>query len=200
VLDDESLDELQEIMTYKNKHNVTRQELAAAYLSLVYQNAIAKSALSNTIRLFNITSEIKLPITFNGLNQLISADNDNQTLKYQTRWYCSNCLQIKDAIESRTQRECKVCKKQFTKYFSLDIENQIRKIFESTNILNKRPNEKIINNNNNNNEFLNDITDGKLHLNMHRNIQDRLKEAYDYNDIYSFLINTDGISLSKVAN
>jgi hypothetical protein len=74
-----------------------------------------------------------------------------------------------------------------TSYFSLSIEQQIRQIFATNNVLasQKQPRSD--------DETITDIQDGRIY----KRFIDDLAETnphFNKNDIFSFLINTDGVS------
>jgi hypothetical protein len=47
--------------------NVTREELAAAYLTAFFEGKITQSALTEFLQISNATNDIKLPTRFDGL-------------------------------------------------------------------------------------------------------------------------------------
>lgn len=60
----------------KYTNEISREDLVAAYLTAFFDGRITQSALSNFLCISNITSEVKLPTSFDGLiNLLIGTDN-----------------------------------------------------------------------------------------------------------------------------
>ena len=87
---------------------VSREEQAAAYLTLFFKGKLTQTALATAIELSNITSSVKIPTSFDGLLNIIS--NKANLAEYDTTWYCGFCLIcIPDKDLPAFQRECSVC-------------------------------------------------------------------------------------------
>ena len=87
--------------------DITKDELAAAYLTLFFDAKVTQTALATTIKLFNITSSIKLPSSFDGLLNILV--NKSDLLDFKKTWFCGCCLKLITALENRSQRLCSKC-------------------------------------------------------------------------------------------
>jgi hypothetical protein len=65
---------------------ITREELAAAYLTLFFKGKLTQSSLSTAIELSNITSPIKLPTNFDGLLNIITKKKHRSNIKNLVLW------------------------------------------------------------------------------------------------------------------
>jgi len=92
---------------YHFGEEITEEALAAAYLSAFYNGRTTQSSLADYLKLSNLTSQIKLPTTFNGLRNLVMGNHEQLT--YSKSWYCSNCMKIYDKLSNSHQRLCTVC-------------------------------------------------------------------------------------------
>jgi DNA-directed RNA polymerase subunit RPC12/RpoP len=90
-----------------NKPDVTKEELAAAYLTVFYDCNLTQSGLSTIIKLSNITSGIKLPTNFDGLLNLLTK---KKLIDYEKRYFCGRCLILLTDLQHRSQRACSACK------------------------------------------------------------------------------------------
>lgn len=106
----------------KYTNEISREDLAAAYLTGFFDGRITQSTVSNFLSISNITSEVKLPTSFDGLiNLLIGTANYK---KFKKAYYCSNCLSTIETLNSRYQRVCEKCFKRLAMYYICDIEKQ----------------------------------------------------------------------------
>jgi len=87
-----------------NKPDVTKEKLAAAYLTVFY---LTQSGLSTIIKLSNITSGIKLPTNFDGLLNLLTK---KKLIDYEKRYFCGRCLILLTDLQHRSQRACSAFK------------------------------------------------------------------------------------------
>jgi len=71
---------------------ITREELAAAYLTLFFKGKLTQSSLSTAIELSNITSPIKQPKNFDGLLNIIT--KKKTSIEYKKTWFCGHCLKL----------------------------------------------------------------------------------------------------------
>ena len=143
-------------------------------------------ALKDFITLSNITSNIKLPSSFDGLSKLLMKSDLKEI--YTKSWFCGVCLTSFNNLDNRFQRSCEKCQVKLNMFYYLDIEHQIKKIFSNVDLNKIRtPTSTPANN-------LTHISDGRLYKKM-LNSEDgpyfKKKEAF------SFLLNTDGISICK---
>jgi len=75
ILSDQSDDDSDYSTYLINKPDVTKEELAAAYLTVFYDCNLTQFGLSTIFKLSNITSGIKLPTNFDGLLNLLTSLN-----------------------------------------------------------------------------------------------------------------------------
>jgi len=85
INDQEQLDQ-DDLHDILQDENITKEELAAAYLTAFYQCGLTQKTLTNFLQLHNISSRIKLPTTFSGLTNII--DKTFEDLSYIKSWYC----------------------------------------------------------------------------------------------------------------
>ncbi len=71
---------------------ITREELAAAYLTLFFKGKLTQSSLSTAIELSNITSPIKQPKNFDGLLNIIT--KKKTSIEYKKTWFLWTLLEI----------------------------------------------------------------------------------------------------------
>ena len=106
--DDEEDDFISELTNaYQSDEEINQKDLASAYLSAFYSGRTTQSSLSDYLKLSNITSQIKLPTSFNGLRDIVMGKNE--LLTYSKSWYCKNCVKTFQTLDSRHQRLCKFC-------------------------------------------------------------------------------------------
>ena len=98
-------DDLKNIIQDKD---ITRDELAAAFLAAFFNGKITQSSLTDFLQLSNIIWPIKMPTTFDGLIKVINGEKPN--LMANKTWYCSICLEKTTKLDDRFQRACKKCK------------------------------------------------------------------------------------------
>jgi len=94
-------DDLHDIL---QDENITKEELAAAYLTAFYQCGPTQRTLTNFSQLHNISSPLKLPTSFSCLTNII--DKSFEDLSYIKFWYCGTCIKIFYQLKNRFQREC----------------------------------------------------------------------------------------------
>ena len=82
--------------------NISKKDLAAGYLAAFYSGRNTQKSLSDYLKLSNIASNIKLPVTFNGLKNLIM--NDSNELYYKLRHFCGTCLKIIESPNNKIIR------------------------------------------------------------------------------------------------
>ena len=87
-----------------SSEELTKEEIAAAYLAAFYNGRTSQSSLGDYLKLSNIFSPIKLPTTFDGLKNLIKGKA--RDLEFKKSWYCGTCVKtIKlDPKANRLQR------------------------------------------------------------------------------------------------
>ncbi len=111
-----------------------------------------------------------------------------KTKIYTKSWFCGVCLTTFNNLDNRFQRSCENCQVKLNMFYYLDIEHQIKKIFSNVDLNKIRTPTSTPTNN------LTHISDGRLYKKM-LNSDDgpyfKKKEAF------SFLLNTDGISICK---
>jgi hypothetical protein len=88
--------------------DITKNDLAIAYLTAFFNSQSTQDSLSDFIKLSNFTSDIKLPCTFDGLSNLVIG-KDN-TLKHEKAWFCNICIKSIKKTDDRLQRSCYTCK------------------------------------------------------------------------------------------
>jgi hypothetical protein len=169
-----------------NNKEISKEELAAAYLVAFFNGTITQSALKDFVSLSNITSEIKLPSSFDGLAKVLM--NENRVYDYQKKWFCGVCLTTFEKLDDRFQRSCKKCNVKLNMSYYLNINQQIQKIFSEIEI-----NElKTLTSSTAN--ILTDITDGLLYKKI---LETGDGASFMKKGAFSFLLNTDGISICK---
>ena len=89
-------------------------------------------ALKDFITLSNITSNIKLPSSFDGLAKLLM--KSEQTKIYTKSWFCGVCLTTFNNLDNRFQRSCEKCQVKLNMFYYLDIEHQTKKIFSNVDL------------------------------------------------------------------
>ena len=104
-------DEDNNINDFSNSNFLTsetnKEELCAAALTFFFTGKMTQSHLSFGLKFFNLTSSIKIPLTFDALLKNIT-NNHNKVIEAQKIYFCFNCKQeIK--IDSRYQRSCITC-------------------------------------------------------------------------------------------
>jgi len=87
---------------------ITKNDLAIAYLSAFFNGHSTQESLSDFIKLSNLTSHIKLPTTFEGLSNLVIGKANN--LHFKKTWFCDICIKPFENTDNRLQRSCNVCK------------------------------------------------------------------------------------------
>jgi hypothetical protein len=92
-------------------NDTSREELAAAYLAAFFAGKITQSALSSFLELSNITTQVKLPTSFDGLIGILIGNKNLKT--YKKTFYCSSCLKLLTNVSSKLDRMCKVCSKKY---------------------------------------------------------------------------------------
>jgi hypothetical protein len=169
-----------------NNKEISKEELAAAYLVAFFNGTITQSALKDFIALSNITSEIKLPSSFDGLAKVLM--NENRVYDYQKKWFCGVCLNTFEKLDDRFQRSCKKCNVKLNMSYYLNINQQIQKIFSEIEINELKTVTRSTNN------ILTDITDGMLYKKI---LETEDGTSFMKKEAFSFLLNTDGISVCK---
>ena len=102
-------------------NHITREELAAAYLTLFFKGKLTQSALSTAIELSNIKSSIKLPTSFDGLLNIITKKKN--LVEYEKTWFCGYCLKLIGRLDNRFQRACSNCNTRYYSSFYLKVVN-----------------------------------------------------------------------------
>jgi hypothetical protein len=97
-----------ELIEALSSDEITKNDLAIAYLTAFFNGSSTQDSLSDYIKLSNLTSSIKLPATFNGLSNLVIGKQNN--LKFEKSWFCDICIKPFKNIPNRLQRSCNFCK------------------------------------------------------------------------------------------
>lgn len=93
-----------ELDEFINDSEISREELAAAFLAAFYNGKCTQSSLNDFLVLSNMFLPFKLPTSFNGLvNILLGRDT---LIKATKTWFCCVCLTLKEVISNRFQRNC----------------------------------------------------------------------------------------------
>lgn len=119
----------EELNNLFDQQEITAEELASAYLVAFFNGSITQKALKDFITLSNISSDIKLPSSFDGLAKLLM--KSEHTKNYTKSWFCGVCLTTFDNLNNRFQRSCEKCQVKFNMFYYLDMETQIKKIFSN---------------------------------------------------------------------
>jgi len=106
--DDPSDSLADELSSFVSNDEITREELAAAYLAAFFNGKTTQSSIKDFLQLSNITSNIKLPTTFDGLVKLLIKEQLN-FIELKS-WFCGTCLKKIPKLKDRFQRECDICK------------------------------------------------------------------------------------------
>ena len=87
---------------------ITKIDLATAYLAAFFNGRTTQDSLTDFIKLSNITSQIKLPASFDGLKDLVVGKYNS--LVYSKSWFCNTCIKPVDSPDNRFERKCPICK------------------------------------------------------------------------------------------
>jgi hypothetical protein len=120
---DESLDELVSVL---RSNEMSKEDLAAVHLAAFYDSKMTQSGLTTFLQLSNISSNIKLPTTFDGLVRILTEDKPKPV--DSKSWFCGVCLKNVTNLKNRFQRECETCKAKLHMYYYLNIADQINNI------------------------------------------------------------------------
>jgi hypothetical protein len=101
-----------EMVELLKSKDITREELGAAYLTFFFKAKLTQTGLSCAIELFNITSPIQLPASFDCLINIIL--KKEKLMEYNKTWYCGYCLKLIDQLIESSQRNCVTCN---TRYY-----------------------------------------------------------------------------------
>ena len=104
-------DFLPDLVEALSSSEITKNDLAIAYLSAFFNGSTSQDSLSDYIKLSNFTSHIKLPTTFGGLSNLVIGKK--QQLNSNKSWFCNTCIKEIKSLDSRLQRSCSTCKSRF---------------------------------------------------------------------------------------
>ena len=170
-----------------SSNNINKEDLSAAYLTAFFNGRISQKSLKDFIMISNISSEIKMPSNFDGLAKVLIGTE--YIYKYIKSWFCGVCLETFKEVD-RFQRMCNKCNVKLNMSYYIDIEQQITKIFAEIDF-NKF---KTPTNSNSNSNTLFDITDGNVYQKL---LLSEDGEFFKRKEAFSFLINTDGISICK---
>lgn len=86
--------------------NLTKEDMAAAYLASFFSGKTTQKSLADYLHLSNMFSSTQLPTSFDGLISLIV---DKKKLKFEKKWYCGVCLKSIEELATRFQRNCTTC-------------------------------------------------------------------------------------------
>lgn len=79
----------QELNEVFQNETVTKEDLAAGYLTAFYNGRDSQKSLSNYLCLSNIGSSIKLPCNYNGLKSFLN--KNKKKVNFEKTWYCGVC-------------------------------------------------------------------------------------------------------------
>jgi hypothetical protein len=88
--------------------DVTQTELVTAYIAAFFNGRTTQTSLSDFIKLSNITSQVKLPTSFDGLKNIVVGKNNS--LVYSKTWFCNVCIKPITSLNHRLDRHCPICK------------------------------------------------------------------------------------------
>ena len=95
---------------------ITKTDLATAYLAAFFNGRTTQDSLTDFLKLSNITYNIKLPVSFDGLKELVVSKNNS--LVHSKIWFCNTCIKPISTLENRFERMCPICKTRLNfKYF-----------------------------------------------------------------------------------
>ena len=87
---------------------ITEEELAAAYLAAFFNGKTTQSSIKDFLQLSNISSNVKLPTSFDGLVKVLTGEKPK--FMHSKSWFCNICKKQVKKLTNRFQRECETCK------------------------------------------------------------------------------------------
>ena len=151
----------------------------ASLLTLFYSGNLTQSAFKLVLEHTQLLTQIILPKSF---DQLLNKMKIFESNDYNKTWFCQNCKKQTELVYSK-QRSCLICNEKLHVYYYSSIKNQLELIF--TRLLPRRGYDC-------SNDYISDIKDGSLYQNF--------KAAKPSDNVYSFALNSDGISLCEKSN
>lgn len=161
--------------------------LCACLLSLFISGKLTQQAFSSTCELLKLMSHNpeNIPSSFDACYKKLMTDKFDKQI-YSKHFYFKIC-KISFDFSAHTARFCPTCNKRFRINYSLSIAKQINLIFKKKSISSLR------NSHSPNNDNITDFKDGRIYQEFIN--RDEIKDSKE--NIFSFLFNTDGISISK---
>ncbi|RMZ95014.1 hypothetical protein BpHYR1_017555, partial [Brachionus plicatilis] len=146
---------------------------------------ITQNALKLVINLFNIATDMRIPRNFDSLSRSILNSN-NEKIIYEKKWFCCKCSE-EIILVHRKQRVCTNCHSRLDIFYLLPLEDQIRRLFKNKKL-------PVFVQSETSSSDIADVKDGSLYKDFKACFKSH--EKNDYQKIYSFILNTDGISIS----
>ena len=91
-----------------DQEEITQEDLAVSYLAAFFNGRTTQDSFKDYLTLTNFTSQVKLPTTFDGLNNLVVGKKN--ALSYEKSWFCNTCIKPIKQLDNRLQRLCLDCK------------------------------------------------------------------------------------------
>jgi hypothetical protein len=161
--------------------------ICASVLTLFFSSNLTQSSLELIIKHTQLFNQIELPKSFNSMvNTLVNKED----LKYEKKWYCQSCESYFE-LDYNKSRRCSKCNEWYNVFYYIPIKPQLDMLFKK----NKLP--VLKSQINSDPDFIQDIYDSKIYKDFKSKF---VANNEKYENIYSFCINTDGISLSEKSN
>ncbi|RNA12965.1 hypothetical protein BpHYR1_052467 [Brachionus plicatilis] len=167
-----------------SNQNSEDQTFNLALLILYYNAGLTQHSfklLCEFLEIFHNSQSLAINIPDNFDNCFRNTGVQLNNSKFVKRWVCKYCDKIFNDVNNRLRNQCNICGLKLQMDYQLDIEDQLRNIFNANNLFDHK-------NNTTENDFIEDIIDGNIYQNILKNERE---------DFFTFLINTDGISLSE---
>lgn len=171
-----------------------KDEVAFAILTLFFSGKMTQTALETCVKLFNILTGQKLPQEFEDLLKILMKNDDNKgensCKNFVKKYHCPTCeVDIEVSRDNRYQRICKNCNTRLLMFYYLDVKLQIKRIFQRQEIF-QLP---VVSSDG----FIRDVTDGSNYREL---LESEYGDKFKTGKAFSFLMNTDGISVSDSSN
>jgi hypothetical protein len=161
--------------------------ICASVLTLFFSSNLTQSSLELIIKHTQLFNQIELPKSFNSMvNTLVNKED----LKYEKKWYCQSCESYFE-LDYNKSRRCSKCNEWYNVFYYIPIKPQLDMLFKK----NKLP--VLKSQINSDPDFIQDIYDSKIYKDFKSKF---VANNEKYENIYSFCINTDGISLCEKSN
>ena len=154
-------------------------KICASLLTLFYSGNLTQSAFKLVLEHTQLLTQVTLPKSF---DQLLIKMKVFESDEYNKTWFCQKCKKKTNLICSK-QRACLICKEKLHVYYYSSIKKQLELIFNRLLPIGAY---------NCNNTLISDVKDGSIYTSF--------KVSKPSDNIYSFTLNSDGISLCEKSN